>query len=241
MEPAARPRPAGGVDRALVLTGVIGMAAFTGLIAASAWIYDAVAEADGVSGLDRPALDWSISARTPLRETWVTAFTNLGQALPMVLLGLVLSSLIWWRWRRRTIWVLILVASVGSVAFTIVGKALIGRRRPPLADAVPPYELSFSFPSGHALNSTVVAGMLAYLVVWLSRRLWVRLAAVAAAVLWATAMGLSRVFLGHHWLTDVVFAWLIGLAWLALLITVHQAALRVRSPRPARISQSPAD
>lgn len=63
--PPVRARPATSTG-ALVLTGVIGMAVFTGLIASSAWIYDAVAEADGVTGLDRPALDWSISARTPL-------------------------------------------------------------------------------------------------------------------------------------------------------------------------------
>ena len=48
------------------------------------------------------------------------------------------------------------------------------------------------------------------------------------AIAWALAMGLSRVFLGHHWLTDVIFAWLLGAAWLALLITSHRLFLTIR-------------
>ena len=104
----------------------------------------------------------------------------------------------------------------------------MGRARPPLIEAVPPYEYAFSFPSGHALNSTVIAGMVAYLLappaevaMGASRRR-------PPAVAWALAMGLSRVFLGHHWLTDVIFAWLLGAAWLALLITSHRLYLTIR-------------
>lgn len=225
---------------ALVITGLIGLVIFAVLAWGSGWVYDAVTESDGLAGLDQPILDAMIGLRDPASEWWVTAFTNLGKTLPMVVLGLGLTWLIWWRWHRRTAWVLMLIAAAGSVTFTLVGKPLVGRSRPPLVDAVPPFESSFSFPSGHTLNSTVVAGMLAYLVVWLSRSLWVRLAAVAGAILWAGAMGLSRVFLGHHWFTDVAFAWLFGLAWLALLITTHQILLRLRDHRAGSISQSAA-
>ena len=230
MAVASRPgRP--DVDKALAVTGVVGGAIFAALVAVGAWVYDAVTDTDGVAGLDRPVLDWAIGARTPSGEVWVTAFTNLGRTLPMVVLGLILTASIYLRWRRRTAWVLMLVAAAGSVSFTLVGKAVFARARPPLADAVPPYEESFSFPSGHTLNSTVVAGMLAYLVVWLSRVGWARVTAVLAAVFWAASMGLSRVFLGHHWLTDIFFAWAIGLAWLALLITVHRSVLHLRARR----------
>ena len=211
---------------ALVVTGVVGGVVFVVLMLGAASVYDAVTEADGVAGLDRPVLDWAMGVRTPLADVVVTAFTNLGSTLPMVTIGGSLMLALYLTFRRRTIVVLMLVAAVGGVTFTIVGKALVGRSRPPLADAVPPYEDSFSFPSGHTLNSTVVAGMLAYLVVWLAPRLWMRVAAVLGATLWALAMGLSRVFLGHHWLTDVIFAWLFGLGWLALLITVHRLLLR---------------
>jgi undecaprenyl-diphosphatase len=219
---------------ALVVTGVVGGVVFAALMAGAAWVYDAVTEADGVAGLDRPVLDWAIGLRTPTSEAWVTAFTNLGRTLPMVVIGVSLMVSLYLTYRRRTVLVLSLVAAAGGVSFTIVAKALVGRSRPPLVDAVPPYEDSFSFPSGHTLNSTVVAGILAYLVLWLVTRTWLRVAATLGAVLWAAAMGLSRVFLGHHWLTDVIFAWLFGLAWLALLITVHRVLLHRRSRRALR-------
>ncbi|MGC3992929.1 MAG: phosphatase PAP2 family protein [Propionicimonas sp.] len=221
--PASRVRVRTGT--AIGLTGLVGGMLFALLILASASVYEAVAADDGVAGLDRPVLDAMIRLRTPLSETVVTAFTQLGTTVPMVVIGLVLMGALYLTYRRRTIIVLMLVAAAGSITFTIVGKAWVGRSRPPLVDAVPPFEESFSFPSGHTLNSTVVAGMLAYLVVWLADRAWQRVCAVLGAVLWALAMGLSRVFLGHHWLTDVVFAWLFGLAWLALLITVHRIFL----------------
>ena len=217
---------------------------FIGLMIGAAGIHDAVSEADGISGLDKPVLEWAISLRTPALDFWVTAFTNLGRTVPMVLIAGTLTLALFLRYRRRTLWVLMLVAAAGSISFTLVGKALVGRSRPDLEYAVPPFEESFSFPSGHTLSSVVVAGMLAYLVAVLSARRWLRVLGAVTASLWGVGMGLSRVYLGHRWLTDVTFALLLGLGWLALLITVHRVLVRLRDDartRPASISLRPGD
>src|SRR6188472_723158 len=214
----------------LAVTAIVGGLVILGLTAASAGVYDAVAEKDGISGLDQPTLDQVIAWRTPLADQLFTVFTNLGGLIYMTLIAGAITLLMVWRWRSLTPLILMIIAVAGSLTFTNVGKAIVGRPRPPLSAAVPPYEHAFSFPSGHTLNSTVIAGMVAYLIASrLSSRLGIALC-VALAVAWAAAMGFSRIFLGHHWLTDVIFAWILGLAWLALLITAHRMVLAVRQP-----------
>ena len=125
---------------------------------------------------------------------------------------------------------------------TLAIKSLVGRSRPPLAEAVPPYESSASFPSGHALNAIVITGILVYSILLIVRTQRARWLTVIVGGAYAIAIGLSRVYLGHHWLSDVVGAWLLGLAWLAVVIVahrlVHAYAKRARPDRTALTSGS---
>ena len=111
---------------------------------------------------------------------------------------------------------------------TGAGKDIIGRHRPPLADAVPPFEYSPSFPSGHSLNATVVAGVVGYLLFLHRRTLLAKITCVVVPVVVDVVVGLTRVLLGAHWFTDVLAAWLLGAAWLALVITAHRLYLTAR-------------
>jgi membrane-associated phospholipid phosphatase len=228
-------RLSAGVSAHTVLytTLLVGMVVVMALAAGGAAIYDAVAENDGISRLDQPALDAAIGLRTPANTQLATWFTHLGGPVGMTVIASIITFLMVWRWRSRTPLVLMLIGTAGSLLMTTVGKAVVGRPRPPLAEAVPPYEYAFSFPSGHTLNSTVIAGLVAYLLLRRLTTTWARTLTVVLAVLWTVTMGLSRVFLGHHWLTDVAFAWLLGSAWLALIITAHRLFLTMRRDRQA--------
>lgn len=217
--------------RIIFLTAGIGLVAVTMLTVTGEELYDAVDEGDGVAGLDRPVLDQAIAWRHPTLDTALTGFTHLGGPVGMSIIASLIIIAMTVRWRRRTPLVIMGLGVGGALVLTVVGKSLVNRARPPIVDAVPPYESSPSFPSGHALNSTVIAGLIAYLI---ARHLVTRLARVltgVAAGIWAVAMGLSRVFLGHHWLTDVMFGWLVGLAWLAVMITSHRVYLSTGSRR----------
>ncbi len=210
-----------GANAVLVVSMAIGAVLVVALTAASAEIYDAVEDADGLSGLDRPALDRSMRLRTATNIKVATVFTHLGGPLWMTVIAAAITLVMTLGWRSRTPLILML-------AMTNVGKQLIGRVRPPLVDAVPPFESSPSFPSGHTLNSTVIAGIVAYLLLCRLNSTLARVLTVIIAAAWALLMGLSRVFLGHHWLTDVMVGWTLGLAWVGLVIIAHRLFLTVR-------------
>ena len=229
-----------GPHLALLATLLVAGTAVTLLTAASAEIYESVSDEEGVAGLDRPVLDAVLTWRSGPVDTAVTWFTDLGGqvGMPLLAIGAVVAMTL--AWRQWTPAVLVLVAALGSVATTVVGKAAVGRVRPPLVDAVPPFESSPAFPSGHALNAVVLAGVVAYLLVRRQRRRWVRVATITAGAVFALLMGLSRVYLGHHWLTDVLVSWTLGLAWVTVVVVAHRLFLTVtRRSRRNRVARAP--
>ncbi|SDI89270.1 undecaprenyl-diphosphatase [Arthrobacter subterraneus] len=217
-----------GPHAALILTHVLGALIAVLLTVASTEIYEAVTEGDGVAALDHPILDAAQTLRSPWLDTVVTAYTNLGGPIGMPILALTTLGILTVRRRSWTPGILIVTAAAGSLLMTIAGKQSIGRSRPALTEAVPPYEYSASFPSGHSLNAVVIAGVVAYLLILRQTTRQSRILTTTAAALFAVTMGLSRVFLGHHWFTDVLVAWTLGVAWLALVITAHRLYLTAR-------------
>ncbi|MCU1574875.1 MAG: Phosphatidic acid phosphatase [Micrococcaceae bacterium] len=221
---AARLGPHGALILILVLGGLIAVL----LTVLFSEVYESVTEADGVAGLDHPLLETALGLRSPFADSAVTAYTDVGGVIGMPILALVIMFVLAFRRKSWTPVILMLAAAGGSLLMTIAGKQLFGRSRPPLADAVPPYEYSPSFPSGHTLNAFVIAGIVAYLLILRQHSRRARVLTMTIAALFAFTIGLSRVFLGHHWFTDVLAAWILGAAWLSLVITAHRLYLTVR-------------
>jgi undecaprenyl-diphosphatase len=230
---------------AFVVFAVVAMAVMGALVEGVETVYEGVVGRDGLTVVDQPVLDAAVSLRSPGLDTAVTAFTDVGGPVGMPVLALVAVAVITWRRRRWTPLVLMVVAAAGSLAMTIVGKGFVDRARPPASLAVPPLEVSASFPSGHTLNATVLTTVVVYLVLIETTAAWQRVVAVTVGALFVVAMGLSRVFLGHHWLTDVLAGWLIGLAWALAVITAHRLWLTLRErpgaavPEPEAVPRGP--
>ena len=240
MEAAARWIAAFTGSHLLLLgTLVLGGLLLTATTAASAELYESVVEQDSAAALDEPALAAAKRLRTPVANTVITLYTDLGSAQVLPWLAGVVTVALALRWRQWTPVILMSAATTGSVLMTVAGKSAVGRTRPALIDAVPPYESSASFPSGHSLNAVVVAGVLAYLLIRRQRTARGRVGTLVLAATFAATIGLSRVYLGHHWLTDVLVAWTLGLAWLTVVVVAHRLFLTVRHRGPSTAQTTP--
>ncbi|WP_329214096.1 phosphatase PAP2 family protein [Streptomyces sp. NBC_01485] len=141
--------------------------------------------------------------------------------LTMRLLGAAVA--VWLVWRHAAWWTagwLVVTSALGTLIQQGL-KAAVGRARPVWPDPVDSAHYA-AYPSGHALTATVMFGLLLWLlhrhgvgpVVWRT--------AVAVAVVSVAGVGLTRIWLGVHWPSDVLGGWLLGSMLVALAIAAHQ-------------------
>lgn len=206
---------------AILIPAAIGAVILGLLTWAASEIYEAVSEKDDLALLDQPVLDAMIHARTGTLNTLIGAYTHVGGPIISTIIAVITVTIMCLLWRSWLPATLMVAAAIGSLTVTVVGKNFIDRVRPSYEFAIAPFEYSPSFPSGHALNAVVVGGIIAYLLYRHFKSRAARVVTIIIAVLYAITMGASRVYLGHHWLTDVMTGWLLGGAWLALVITTH--------------------
>jgi undecaprenyl-diphosphatase len=166
------------------------------------------------------------------RLGWLTPVmqlvTWLGSSFFIIPFGIAVGGILW---RRRRLWqplVMMAAAFLGAAGLYDIVKPAVGRARPPAALQVGGPDIGRAFPSGHATQSIAFYGMLAVvLITWYAPR-HRRLFAIGAALV-TLVIGASRLYLGVHWLTDVLGGYALGLAWLSLLVV---ASRRLASGRP---------
>jgi len=147
-----------------------------------------------------------------------------------VLIALILAvGLVWW-WRRRTwrpLWLLV-GAYLGAWVLSETVKDLTHRARPPAAQAIGHWT-GYAFPSGHTTKATAVYGMLAVLLAAATPHWGRKVALWTAAALLAGLVGLSQLYLGAHWLTDVLGGLALGAAWLFVLLAATRTVDALRA------------
>lgn len=199
---------------------------------AGLWLFAGITEDvihhDPLTQVDLTLLEWFHAHATVTGLTMFKAISLLGSPITMTLIGLLTALFLAARhqWLAITSWV---AALGGGGVLDFVLKIVIRRPRPPYTFAFP-YEHSFSFPSGHAMESLVGYGMLAYLLLrfW-AERTRVQVAIIVAAAVLIAAIGLSRLYLGVHYLSDVIGGYAAGALWLSTCITGFEISIRQRT------------
>jgi undecaprenyl-diphosphatase len=208
------------------------------VLTAGSWAFGAIAEemAEGDTiRVDRPLADWLHEHATEPVTDVVRVLTWSGNG---AFLALVVAIAVLLLWRRNLVTdaLFVLLAFAGAEVITSGMKQGFRRDRPffedPLATAS-----SFSFPSGHALVSLAVYGSLALVVARHAGSRRVAAAVLAAAGIWILAIGFSRLYLGVHFLSDVLAGYAAGAAWLALLYVSIEVRGRYTSRYRASASE----
>lgn len=185
---------------------------------------DVVARTDSVR-VDRPVARYLAEHRAGTFTDVMDAVTWAGSGKVLVpLLGVV--GMLWLvRTRRWGVLLFLAVAFGGAMLFTDVLKELVERPRPPDRYAITGAS-GFSFPSGHVTQACVAYGALAYLHGSVVRSWTARVVIWAAAVLLVLMVAGSRLYLGVHWLTDVLGGLALGALWLGMVVTAFGTTRR---------------
>lgn len=212
--PRPSPGPTSDVTiRVPLVLGGLCFAMFLGIVVAVV--------SGGTRNIDTPLHDAAVAIRTPSLTLIASAVTGLGNFGVLVGAAVLASATLLLR-TRRPIRSSLMLLGLGAVACTVyLLKIAVARPRPALATLIGSPSSDYSFPSGHTSNGTVT-WLLAAVLLTAGLRIAVRRAAVIAAAVLCMAIGLSRVYLGHHWMSDVLAGWLLASAAVCLVVIIDR-------------------
>jgi undecaprenyl-diphosphatase len=209
---------------------VAGLALVTLAAAGFALIARAVVEGQ-TQQFDNAILRWMGTHGTPFLDVWTLELTALGARIVVYMVVLVASAFLW-QSRHHYSAVMLWVAVIGAGLINSVLKISFNRPRPDVFPWRTQHVGLASFPSGHAMTSIVVYGTLAFLIARLAPTKWQRRLVWTVAMLVVVTVGLSRLYLGVHYPSDVLAGFIIGGAWAIICALGMEAVRYFRTRRP---------
>ena len=231
--PARRRRLRGGIilernpfEPSIIVRGVAAGVLLAAIVAAIGW---PLARATPLA-VERALLDGLELGATGGVRTVALLLSHVGHLIPVAAVAAVVAVVARWRWGGWDLGLLLLTVLGGASVVTGTVKLLTARARP---DEAVVATLSSAFPSGHAVRAAAVYGLIAWLVLLVVRRRWLRVAVPVLTVALVGVNAYARMALIAHWPSDVLVGVLLGIAWLV----VSLALLRPRPLARARARQ----
>lgn len=220
--PAASPVPPSRWRRLLATYWLLLIAASLGLLLLFSKFASEVVEGE-LTGFDAALRGWVLRHRSPDSTRAFGVLTLFGSLPASLLVTAVVATWLWIRKRRLSAAIFASAPVLSTVLFVAI-KQFTARARPPGAAAI---LHSYSFPSGHMTSATGLWVILMYLL-WREQLLpW--LPAILVGLGWPFLVGLSRIYLDVHWVSDVVAGWVLGIG-LALASAAVYEWWRARRP-----------
>lgn len=202
-----------------IISFVVGVIVFT-------LAYIDMRQKTGLGALNQPILMWMVDHRNPLVINIAKVITTIAGPLVFIAITAIIVSV--WILVKREIWrPCLLAGSMGlAVTTSTILKTIIMDSRPSQTFMIPTFEVDYSFPSGHTIGMMVFLLVIGYLIYsrnYSPKRFWVWM---ITAVIGAEVIAASRLYLGYHWLTDVVASIGLGFIILTIVIVVDKLATK---------------
>lgn len=182
-----------------------------------------------LESFDQRVHDWASLTRSDGSTRLFVTMTVIGTPLWMGILTAILSLGLALRGHLHRAGYLAFTAGAGGL-LNLALKSFFARSRPDLAQALRAAH-GYSFPSGHAMGSTIIFGALGYLAFRALHGWRARAAALAFACTMALAISASRIYLGVHWISDIAAGIAAGLIWLSAATVAYEVSRRIRRVR----------
>ncbi|MCU7934240.1 MAG: VTT domain-containing protein [Candidatus Thiodiazotropha sp. (ex Dulcina madagascariensis)] len=173
------------------------------------------------------------SLRTPWGDQLMVLFTGLGDLSATLLFGLGIATVLLLQGHRRALYYLLAATAFGLIAPILLKYTLRIPRPPSAPETLGPW----SFPSAHVLRSATLYGFYSIMIARTLIREW-RWLPYSLAALMIGAVALSRLYLGVHWLTDILGSLTLGIAWVALLGIAYHRHVQAESHTTTLISSA---
>ena len=206
------------------------------LMLAAAWLFGGIAEDvvnnESITLLDVRIAQWFHSHASTSMTHFMLFITNVHGMIGGPIMALMLAA--YFYFKREHYWLVATIAVVpGGIVLNVLLKYAFHRSRPSFDDPLLTLP-TYSFPSGHTANAALLYGLVACWLVVNHRGLGARVAIVAGAVLMVALVGISRMYLGVHYLSDVLAASAETCCWLAICITAVSTLRRRQAARGAK-------
>lgn len=180
-------------------------------------VAEEVREASHLRDADRFIAAYLYNIRNETTAEWIYLFTRMGSSPMVLFLSSVLTLALFYK-RRFSAWIALFSALIASSISAYAGKVYYKLPRP--HDLAWYEEFSYSFPSGHATIAMAFYGILFYFLVLYVKNTKLKLSFAFIGFIFILSMGFSRVYLGVHYLSDVISGFLIGFVWFLFSVTL---------------------